>query len=294
MVIYFFKDRSKERVDFNQLIDEYLDKLENTEIISNDAEFIATFKIPHFNCSYRYLITKRSRVSSLYRLNANYVNTFLLCEIPDDVPLFVYRMILKQIDELCNIFEFAIYYEYVEDITSFNMFELITVLAKNRTKYLAEHPEIVKYPVEQDFLNEICMYQSLIDELPSVVKDDIVANPYIVLRGINEREGSEDHIYFCVNWRVGMPTTFPPHLDFVQIEEEDNLVNLVPIQVFNKYVERLMFEIKDPSIDIKIRYLTENGSLKARKFIKKMRKSFTSTYNYVQTNLTSLIEKVGE
>ena len=30
MIIYFFKDRSKERVDFGQLIDEYFDKLENT------------------------------------------------------------------------------------------------------------------------------------------------------------------------------------------------------------------------------------------------------------------------
>ena len=28
MIIYFFKDRSKERVNFGQLIDEYFDKLE--------------------------------------------------------------------------------------------------------------------------------------------------------------------------------------------------------------------------------------------------------------------------
>ena len=108
MIIYFFKDRSKERVNFGQLIDEYFDKLENTVITSNDDEFIATFNIPHFGCSYRYLITKRSRVSSLYRLNPNYVNTFLLCEFPDDIPQFITRLILKQIDELCKMFEFAI------------------------------------------------------------------------------------------------------------------------------------------------------------------------------------------
>ena len=58
MIIYFFKDRSKERVNFGQLIDEYFDKLENTVITSNDDEFIATFNIPHFGCSYRYLITR--------------------------------------------------------------------------------------------------------------------------------------------------------------------------------------------------------------------------------------------
>ena len=42
MIIYFFKDRSKERVNFGQLIDEYFDKLENTVITSNDDEFVAT------------------------------------------------------------------------------------------------------------------------------------------------------------------------------------------------------------------------------------------------------------
>ena len=132
MILYFFKDRSKERVDFGQLIDEYFDKLENTLITSNDDEFIATFNLPEFETSYRYLITKRSRVSSLYRLNPNFVNTFLLCEIPDDVPLFVSRLILKQIEELCRIFEFAIYHERIENIREFNMFELISTLQKER------------------------------------------------------------------------------------------------------------------------------------------------------------------
>lgn len=285
MIIYFFKDRSKERVDFGQLIDEYFDKLENTVITSNDDEFIATFNLPEFETSYRYLITKRSRVSSLYRLNPNFVNTFLLCEIPDDVPLFVSRLILKQIDELCKIFEFAIYHERIENIKEFNMFELISILQKERNKFLENNPNIKKYKVDQDLLNEVCTYQSMINELPSVAKDDIVANPYIVLKDSN------DNIYFSVNWHVGLPTTFPPQLDFVHIEEEENFVNLVPIQVFYKYVEKLMYEIKDNSIGIKIRYLNENSSLKARKYIRKMRKSFLSTYKYENIKLIDLIEK---
>ena len=285
MIIYFFKDRCKERVDFYQLIDEYFDKLENTVITSNDDELDITFKIPNFDCSYRYLITKRSRVSCLYRLNPNYVNTFLLCELPDDVPMFVSRMMLKQVDELCRTFDLAIYHERIDNIKEFNMFEMIAILNKERTRFLEANPEIIKYPIDQDMLNEICTYESMIKELPSVVKDDIVANSYIVLKD------SADHIYFSVNWHVGLPTTFPPHLDFVHVEEEENLVNLVPIQVFYKYVEKLMYEIKDGSIGIKIRYLNENCSLKAKKYIRKMRKSVLSTYNYEVIKITDLIEK---
>lgn len=285
MTLYFFKNRSKERVDFFKLIDEYFDKLEHTTINSNDDEVSIVIDLPHFGCTYRYLITKRSRVTSFYRLNSNYVNTFLLCEIPDVVPQFVFRQILKQIEELCSKFEFAIYHEKIDDIREFNMFEMIAILTKERAKYLSENPDIVKYPIDQDLLNEICTYQSLLGEITNIVKDDIVAGPYIVLKD------HANHIYFSINWSVGLPTTFPPHLDFVQIEEEENLVNLVPIQVFYKYVEKYMYEIKDGSIDIKIRYLNEAGSIKARKWIKKMRRSVLSTYNYEPIKMIDLIEK---
>ncbi|MFR7880165.1 MAG: hypothetical protein ACLU5J_00795 [Christensenellales bacterium] len=111
------------------------------------------------------------------------------------------------------------------------------------------------------------MYLSIYDRRTTgsmLSKDDVVLLPLI-----SYYKDSQDHVYFSVNWHVGLPTTFPPHLDFVHVEEEENLVNLVPIQIFYKYVEKIMYEIKDGSIGIKIRYLNENGSLKATKFIKK-------------------------
>ncbi len=285
MTLYFFKDRSKERVDFVQLIDEYFDKLDHTTINSNDDEVSIVIDMPNFGCSYHYLITKRSRVTSFYRLNSNYVNTFLLCEIPEVVPQFVFRQILKQVEELCSKFEFALYHDEIDNIREFNMFEMIAFLTKKRAKHLSENHDVVRYPIEQDLLNEICTYQSLLGEINGIVKDDIVVGPYIILKD------STDHIYFSVNWSVGLPATFPPHLDFVQIEEEENLVNLVPIQVFYKYVEKYMYEIKDGSIDIQIKYLNESGSIKARKLIKKMRKYIISTYKYEPIKIIDLIEK---
>ncbi len=285
MIIYFFKARSDERIDFSELIDDYFDKLENTILTHDDEEFQAVFNIPYFDCSYRYLITKRSRVTSFYRLNSNYVNTFLLCEIPEAIPQYVIRLILKQINEMCIKFKFAIYHEKIDNIAEFNMFELIAVMTRERTKYLAEHPEIKTYPVEQDMLNEICTYESIINDIPNIVNDDIVATPYIILKDAN------NNVYFSVNWQVGRPTTFPPHLDFVHVEEEENLVNLVPIQVFNKFIEKYMYDVKNGSLDIKIKYLSESGSNKARKFIRKMRKSFVSTYNYETIKIIDLIEK---
>lgn len=285
MVIYFFKERSKELIDFYDLVDGYFDKCENTSITSNDNELIINFDIPNFACSYRYLVTKRSRVTSMYRLNPNYMNTFMLCEIPEAIPQFLIRYILRQVEELCTKFGFAIYHDMFDNIHEFNMFEMIALLTKERKNYLQEHPEVVMYPIDQDMLNEICTYQASLSELPKIVKGDVVASPYIVLKD------SSNHIYFSVNWQVGLPTTFPPHLDFVHVEEEVNLVSLVPANIFYKNVDHYMYEIKDGSIDIRIKYLNEKGSNKARKLIRKMRKYVVSAYDYEEIKLTNLIEK---
>lgn len=285
MVIYFFKERSRELIDFYELIDGYFDKLENTTITNDDNELVINIDIPNFSCSYRYLITKRSRVTSMYRLNPNYMNTFMVCEIPDTIPQFLIRWVLKQVEELCTRFGFAIYHDLLENIRPFNMFEMITLLTKERNTYLLNNREIKVYPVEQDMLNEICTYQSLLNDLSTIVKSDIVPSPYIVMKD------SSDNVYFSVSWQVGLPTTFPPHLNFIHIEEEENLVSLVPASIFYKYAEKYMYEVKDASLGIKIKYLNEKNSNKCKKFIRKMRKSFISSYSYEEIKLKKLIEK---
>lgn len=285
MIIYFFKDRSKGPIDFYELIDGYFDKIPNAKITSNDEEVFVDLFLPSFDCSYRFSITKRSRVKSLYRLNADYSNTFLVCEMPNVVPQFVFRLMLKQVEDVCAKFELAIYHDMMNNICEFNMLDLIQLFPKERAKYLEDHPEIVTYKVDQDMLNEICECQSKLEELPKLLGRDIVASPYIVLKDNTNR------IYFSVNWHVGVPTTFPPHLDFVHIEEEENLVSLVPIHIFYKYVERYMTEIKDGLVKTQIKCLREKESAKAKKLIKKMRKSVISTFHYEVIQLTDLIEK---
>ena len=104
MIIHFFRERSKPRMDFYQLIDGYFDNLENCVIKSNDDEVELKMNMSNFDFEYHFLITKRSRVSSLYRLNLEYSNINLLCEIPSVLPQYISRLIFKQINEICEKF----------------------------------------------------------------------------------------------------------------------------------------------------------------------------------------------
>lgn len=286
MVIHFFKSRSDERIDFEELIDNYFGTMKDIEISSDEEAVEIMLGMPDFNFSYRYLITKRSRVSSIYKLNSDYININMLVEIPLNIPQFIIRTILQQIDDMCKKFNLVIYYNQLDNIREFRMFEMLQSLLKERSNYLEQHPEIVKYKIPEHKLTQICLFQKVLKELPRIVKADLMANPYIVLV-----EKQTKNVELSITWRVGEPNVFPSLLSYVHVEEEENLVNVIPIDIFMKYAGRYMYEIKDSTATLNMLYLNEKGSLKVKKLLKKMRKNMISSNNFDVVKLTNLIEE---
>ena len=286
MVIHFFKNRSKERIDFVELIDGYFDLLDHCHIESTEEEVKITIDLVEFNCSYEYLITKRSRVSSIYKLNSEYININLLCEIPEAIPQYVMRVILKQIDELCKKFELEIYHDQVCNIVEFKLFDVLQILIKKRNNKIAENSEIKVYKVPEHVLNQVCLYQLIHEKLPTIVGQDLVPGSYLPLV-----DKLTKHVEFAINWKVDVPIVFPPQLSFIQVEEEENLIALIPSDIFFKYATRFTYEIKDNVVDLKMLYLDEKGCQKVKKLLRKMRKHMISISNYEVINLTNLVEE---
>mgnify|MGYP003297029020 CR=1 FL=1 len=105
------------------------------------------------------------------------------------------------------------------------------------------------------------MYTSL--TFVKLITFSLIVQKYNILR--EKRTGV---ICKSISWKVGTPTLFPPHLNYVQVEEEENLVALIPIEMFFKYAEKLMNEVKD--VEFKLLYLNEKTALKVKKLIKKI------------------------
>lgn len=286
MIIHFFKNRAKDRIDFSQLIDEYFDLIENSTIESTDEEVKITINLPQFSCEYYYLITKRSRVSSIYKLNSEYVNINLLCEIPEVLPQYVMRVILKQIEELCSKFELSIYHDQIDNIKDFKLFEILQLLIRERNKYLHENASDSYYRIPEHILNQVCLYQQIVDRLPSHVNNEVIPCNYITLIDKYSKK-----VEFAINWKVEQPIIFPPQLSFVQVEEEENLIALIPADIFFKYATRFTYEIKDKTVDLKMMYLDEKGCKKVKKLLKKMKKHMVSISNFDVISITNLIEE---
>lgn len=289
MIVHFFRKRDIPRIDFYELIDVYFDSLENCTITSNDNEVEIKLSLPYFNFEYRFLVTKRSHILSIYKLNSDYININLLCEVPTMLPQYISRLIFKQINEICERFELAIYFDKLEDIHQFEMFELITALGKERLEYLDNHSEVKKYLLPMNTINEICQYTSMKESLTSSVKEDVIIPLYNVLA-----EKNTCNVKLSISWKAGTPCIFPPHLDFIQVVEEENFVDIIPIDVFLKYVEKYMNEFdtkNDDVINFRLLCLSEKAAAKARKLVKKMKKSVVSLTNFENINITDLTEK---
>lgn len=284
MIIHFFRDRNLENLDFYQLIDGYFANLANCTMTSDDEVFCATMEMKEFDFKYRFMITKRSRVSSIYRLNSNYKNVNFLCEIPTIIPEYLSRIVLKQVSDICERFNLAIYYEKFDNIREFNMFDLIPFLSKERATYLAEHEGIKSYKVPAKILNDMCIYQSMMSIISDKMKDAVV-NKYTVMV-----EKSTGNVVLSVDWQEGSAMILPPHLDYICIKEDENIVLCLPIEAFLKHADKYCFEVKDDALPFELPYLNQKAALKVKKLVKKMLKTQVSLSNFDTIKITDLIE----
>ncbi len=290
MIIHFFRKRISERLDYAELLDEYFCSVPNCTITSNDDMVDIAILEPSFDFTYHYFITNRTRVINMYRLNPDYVNTNILIDIPAVLPKFLIRRMLQSVDELCKRFDLFIYHDYVKDITDFNMFDLLAVLARELHDYVANNQGPYYY-MEQEKLMTACSYLHIMKDISEVMTVDAMILPYDVLYDKETKE-----VVLSITWQVGAPTVFPPVLDYVYVEEEGNLLSVIPAEVFFKYSKKLMHEIaKDKSIDYEVDmdlfYLNEKNALKAKKQVKKMRKSMLSTGRFTALKIIDVLEK---
>lgn len=286
MIIHFFRNRKIERLDYAVLIDEYFDKIENSKISSNDDEVEVLIPFLHFDTSYKFLITKRSRVTSIYRLNPDFVSLYLLCEVSDTLPDFLYKQVLKQIADLCEKFQFEIYHDGLDNIVPFNMFNELKYMNNVKEHYYDTHTDIVKHTLPQSELNDICTYQYFIDKIPELVQSSVICNPYIVLRNVLTSK-----IELAMKWVVGTPMIFPEYLDYICMEEEGSLLTLVSKMDFFKHTGKLLYDVKNDSLAISFSYMNEKMASKQKKLVKKLRKNSIPLNNFETLSIVSLTEE---
>ena len=240
---------------------------------------------PVFDFPYRFLITKRSQVKSIYNLNVDYFNINLLVEIPILLPSYVTRCVLAFIMDVCKTFELEIYYEGIKNIEPFDMTGLMMFMEKEKMYFIEEHPEQEIFFEDREKLTQICQYQQMMPYLPSKIKDEATINPYIVMNDNDYKE-----IVYSIHWVAGTAMVFPPHLDYVHVEE-DGLVSIIPAQIFFKYCHKYMYELRDYMPNATLLLLCGRNVNRAKKAMKKARKDSVPHTLFTNKKLINIVEK---
>ena len=290
MIIHFFRERIKERINYSEVIDEFFSDLPNCIITSDNDQVDIEISEPSFDFKYHFYITKRTRVKSMFKLSPDYVNTNILIEIPVLLSKFLVRKMLKVAYDLSKRFDLYVYHEKISDIAEFKMLDLLAYIDKETSDYMLSNPKKYYY-MDQKTLTRACTYLQAMKQISESMKVDTVMSPYDVLY-----DKETDRVVLSMVWQAGQPTVFPPLLNYVYVEEEGNLLSVIPAETFFKYTKRLMHEIArnciyEFDLDMDLHYLNEKNAAKAKKLIKKMRKSVVGTNRFTTLKITDILEK---
>lgn len=280
--IHFFRDSSLEKLDFSKVL-EFFDNYPNFKTYYTDDEVQIDYRDDDFKFSYRYLITKKSRVNNIYKLNPSYLNVNFYLELPVLIPSFLVKEILTITQKICKLFDLEIYNDSFNDVQPFNLADVVVLFEDSRKQTIEDYGMQDKLPFQKDKLDEVCRYQRSVESLREYYHNEVEVN---IVEPILDKITNEYGI--STTWTVGTPMVFPPHLSYVYIKDEQNLPFLVRSADFFSIVGKYLIEIVNFLPDMYI--LKAKQAKSARKTLNKLRKVAIIDQNFKSIRLSNLLD----
>lgn len=285
MTIHFFKDRTLETMDYVALIDGYFAKLPNCEISSDENEVRIVMYMKEFDFHYTFYITKRNKVSTIYRLNPAYTNINLFLEISPLIPQFLIRKLLEHVGEVAKKFDLAIYHDRADNIRQFDMFDLLNLIETEKNDYYKRNIDVLKITLPMQKLNVMCNYLSVKNSLVEGQNEELLTPAYTILR--NE-ENNQTLVSFI--WNTAKATLMPPELDYVIVNFEGTNY-LIPIEVWKKNFKHLISTANVDNLGFELTYIQEKKAQRLAKKLNSVKKHMMPIGNLTEVKITNIVEE---
>ena len=281
--INFFRSNSAGNIDYEKVL-AFFDEIPNFKVYYTDDVVEIVYIDKEFKFSYRYLITKQSKVNQIYKLSPLFTNINFLLEMPVLIPTFLAKEILTLTQKICKTFELEIYHDSFDDVKPFNMVDTLTLFNENREAYIEEYGMQNKYAFDPEKLNEVCKFQRTVDNLREYYHNEVDVQ---YCEPIIDKATNEYGI--CCTWNLGIPTVFPPHIDFVRIHDEENVEFMVRREDFYGVMGKYLVDIVNFLPDMHL--LKPKQARSSKKAINKLRKFAIVDQNFQTIRLCDLIDR---
>ena len=149
---HFFKEKSRS-IDIDLLIEYFEKRSFKTHMDERYLKFV--FVHPTIGTSYYFMLTPKTTVPDIYRLNPKYLDVNFEFNIPVMVSNFMLDKALKDIESFCKNFNLSIYHPLFEDVLPFQYDTLLEVYKIYKKAYVKQHPEYLQSFV---FINKDTLY----------------------------------------------------------------------------------------------------------------------------------------
>lgn len=208
--IHFFKEKSR-NINVEELI-AFFEVIEGFTIEMDEDSVRFDFLHPRLGYKARFLITPKSQISDIHRLNPRFLAINVHLEIPLLSPDYFAREMFLIAKQLADKFNYFVYQSYFEDVLPFKLELIMKIFNLVKDKYLEINPSYLHeyFMVEKDKLSSILKYTNDNLELQKFYKDLETYVPYYVVLLNNEEE-----VKFAMEWVNETLTVIPPHLDYI-------------------------------------------------------------------------------
>ena len=264
MNIHFFRNSTLDKIDFAKVL-EFFDTIPNFVTYYSDDCVEIEYKDKEFDFEYRYLITKKSRVSKIYKLDPMYSNINFLLEMPITIPTFLAKEVFTITQKLCKVFELGYYNDSFDDVKEFNIVDLLVFFDKQRSLYIDEFGLVDKIVYDSEKLNVICKFQRSVDSLIEYYHNDVIVN---LCYPVIDKNSNESGI--CYDWRMGTSIIFAPYVDYINIQDVEEGNILIKKDLLFNIIGKYLVEIKNFLPDMYI--IKPNKAKACHRELKKIKK----------------------
>lgn len=267
-VLHFFKEKTR-KFDLEQMLSFFEEFPETKEDPSNNEEsdeFKIVYNNPVLHTKAYFVLSKRSAVRDLHRLNPKFLDVNFRVEIPITTTAYASKFIFEIVKKLVEEFNFYIYNNLFKDINEFKYttvvraFELSKENFKEKYNYLLDNI----YYCPEDKLNDILKYVHEQYDLQRYYHEQeiYVPNYYIVV-------DDDKNLYFTFQWQEGKLTVFPPHVDYIYYNiQSGSKTLLIPYHELIAKIEKLTTNVPGFIENTKVIINKKNGK-RAGRIIKK-------------------------
>jgi hypothetical protein len=258
--VHFFKEKNNE-IDFER-IRMHFDDIDGFKESFDDTAARFEYTHPRLGHQAAFVVTPKTQVPDIYRLNPKYLDVNFHLEMPILTPDYVAKHLFDFVRGVCATFQLHIYNEMLENVLPYRQETLFKAFQMVKDAYINKNTLLMKdyHRLPKDKLTQVLRYMDDQSELRKYYKEQDTAVPgYHFLK-------NEKSLVIGIEWIEQTLTLFPPRIDVVFLRSGDQ-IRVIPYDVIKetagKYLEDVPGFIKGTKV------ITRKNLKKVCKILKK-------------------------